>query len=110
MLASHGFGALWYILSIQREDSCWRKACSNQDGCDPASLYCGSNVFGNNTFLQDACPSNGSDHPDPIFGIFLPDLQNVSQSTNFFEKLFYFFGGDCKMFKKLTSNSFLTNE
>uniref|UniRef100_A0A0A9D9N2 Cyclic nucleotide-binding domain-containing protein n=1 Tax=Arundo donax TaxID=35708 RepID=A0A0A9D9N2_ARUDO len=90
MLASHGFGALWYILSIQREDSCWRKAC-RQNGHDPASLYCGSNVFGNNTFLQNACPTNGTDDIDPIFGIFLPALQNVSQSTNFFEKLFYCF-------------------
>ncbi|AQK59395.1 Cyclic nucleotide-gated ion channel 1 isoform 1 [Zea mays] len=42
MLASHGFGALWYILSIQREDTCWRQACINQTGCDPTSLYCGS--------------------------------------------------------------------
>ncbi|XP_062223605.1 cyclic nucleotide-gated ion channel 1-like isoform X1 [Phragmites australis] len=91
MLASHGFGALWYILSIQREDTCWRQACSNHDGCDPTSLYCGSNIFGNNTFLQIACPTNGTANPDPNFGIFQPALNNVSQSTSFFEKLFYCF-------------------
>nr|CAD1843292.1 unnamed protein product [Ananas comosus var. bracteatus] len=27
MLASHVLGALWYLLSIQREDTCWREAC-----------------------------------------------------------------------------------
>ena len=84
-------GALWYILAIQREDTCWREACNNQDGCDLATLYCGSTAFGNNTFLQDACSTNGGADVDPIFGIYLPVLQNVSQSTGFFEKLFYCF-------------------
>ncbi|KAL6629582.1 hypothetical protein ACP70R_029347 [Stipagrostis hirtigluma subsp. patula] len=91
MLASHILGALWYILSIQREDKCWREACGSQDGCDLTSLYCGSTTFGNNTFLQNACPLDGTDTPDLIFGIYQPALQNVSQSTSFFEKLFYCF-------------------
>ncbi|CAN6231090.1 unnamed protein product [Urochloa humidicola] len=91
ILASHVLGALWYILAIQREDTCWREACNGQDGCDLASLYCGSTVFGNNTFLQDACPTDGNADIDPIFGIYLPVLQNVSQSTGFLEKLFYCF-------------------
>jgi len=84
-------GALWYIFAIQREDTCWREACNNQDGCDLATLYCGSTAFVNNTFLQDACSINGGADVDPIFGIYLPVLQNVSQSTGFFEKLFYCF-------------------
>lgn len=84
-------GALWYILAIQREDACWREACNSQDGCDLAILYCGSTAFGNNTFLQDACPTDGDAAVDPIYGIYLPVLQNVAQSTGFFEKLFYCF-------------------
>ncbi|CAL4888769.1 unnamed protein product [Urochloa decumbens] len=91
MLASHGFGALWYILSIQREDSCWRQACSNHTGCRLTSLYCESNAFGNNAFLQKACSINSKANPDPTFGIFLPALQNLSKSKSFFEKLFYCF-------------------
>ncbi|EES04859.2 cyclic nucleotide-gated ion channel 1 [Sorghum bicolor] len=93
MLASHGFGALWYILSIQREDTCWRQACNNQTSCELTSLYCGYHPLANNSFLQSACPTNSTSNsnPDPIFGIFLPALQNVSQSTSFFEKLFYCF-------------------
>ncbi|KAL6889016.1 hypothetical protein ACP4OV_010042 [Aristida adscensionis] len=91
MLASHVLGAFWYILSIQREDKCWREACGSQDGCDLTSLYCGSATFGNNTFLQNACPLDGTDSPDLIFGIYQHALQNVSQSTSFFEKLFFCF-------------------
>jgi cyclic nucleotide gated channel len=91
MLASHGFGALWYMLSIQRLDSCWRQACSNQTGCHPTSLYCETNTFGNNAFLQNVCATNGNAKPDPTFGIFLPALKNVSSSKSFFEKLFYCF-------------------
>nr|XP_025879141.1 cyclic nucleotide-gated ion channel 1 isoform X1 [Oryza sativa Japonica Group] len=91
MLASHVLGALWYLLSIQREDTCWKDACSRHDGCDSGSLFCGSNAARNNSFLQDFCPTNGTDNADPTFGIYLPALQNVSQSTSFFEKLFYCF-------------------
>ncbi|KAG8058620.1 hypothetical protein GUJ93_ZPchr0002g26071 [Zizania palustris] len=91
MLASHILGALWYLLSIQQEYTCWKEACSHQDGCDSGSLYCRINTSGNNNFLQNACPTNGTDSPDPIFGIYLPALQNVSQSASFFEKLFYCF-------------------
>ncbi|AQK59402.1 Cyclic nucleotide-gated ion channel 1 [Zea mays] len=93
ILASHVLGALWYILAIQREDTCWREACNSQEGCDLASLYCGSTASGNNsTFLQDACPTDGDGADvDPIFGIYLPALQNVSQSSGFFQKLFYCF-------------------
>ena len=79
------------MLSIQRLDSCWRQACSNQTGCHPTSLYCETNTFGNNAFLQHVCATNSDAKPDPTFGIFLPALQNVSSSKNFFEKLFYCF-------------------
>ncbi|KAL5211936.1 hypothetical protein ABZP36_022783 [Zizania latifolia] len=92
VICQYVLGALWYLLSIQREDTCWRESCSRQDGCDSGSLYCGVNTAGNNNFLQNDCPTNTeSDNPDPLFGIFLPALQNVSQSTSFFEKLFYCF-------------------
>ncbi|KAK3156503.1 hypothetical protein QOZ80_2AG0108110 [Eleusine coracana subsp. coracana] len=104
MLASHGFGALWYILSMQRADICWRKACSRQAGCDLKSLYCSSNVFGNNTFLQTECPTDGDDDVDPIFGIFLPVIKNVSESKNFFEKLFYCFWWGLQSLSSLGQN------
>jgi cyclic nucleotide gated channel, plant len=49
-------------------------------------------AFGNNTFLEKECPTDDTDNVvDPIFGIYLPVITNVSESTNLFEKLFYCF-------------------
>ncbi|KAM3191451.1 hypothetical protein ACQJBY_068991 [Aegilops geniculata] len=87
-------GAVWYLLSIQRKDACWKQQCSLNPDCNPAYLYCGNgdtNANAGNVFLQSVCiPSITPDNlPDPLFGIYLPAINNVSQSTNFFAKLFY---------------------
>ncbi|KAG8094479.1 hypothetical protein GUJ93_ZPchr0012g20958 [Zizania palustris] len=86
MLASHVLGALWYLLSIERKDACWRDICSNQTGCNLTYLYCGDT---RNTFLNKVCLPSNSDDIDKTFGIYVPALKNVTQSTSFFAKLFY---------------------
>ncbi|CAM0910389.1 unnamed protein product [Alopecurus aequalis] len=90
MLASHVLGAVWYLLSIQRKDACWREQCSHNADCKPAYLYCrnGDTNVGN-AFLQHVCLPSMSNLLDPLFGIYAPAIINVSQSTNFFAKLFY---------------------
>ncbi|KAF8667884.1 hypothetical protein HU200_052509 [Digitaria exilis] len=91
MLASHVLGACWYLLSIQRQDSCWRLNCGNNTACNAAALYCGVNDNGQNAFLNTTCqlsdPPNNL--PDPFFGIYAPAIKNVSQSRSFFVKLFF---------------------
>lgn len=91
MLASHVLGALWYLLSIQRQDSCWRQYCRGNSTCDPAYLYCGDyDKDGKNAFLTTNCLlSNQSNLPDPYFGIYAPAIKNVSRSKSFFAKLFF---------------------
>nr|CAA05637.1 putative calmodulin binding transporter protein [Hordeum vulgare subsp. vulgare] len=92
MLASHVLGAVWYLLSIQRKDACWKQNCSLTRDCNPAYLYCGNGgTNAGNAFLQNVCvPNITKDNlPDPLFGIFVPAINNVSQSTDFFAKLFY---------------------
>ncbi|KAL6876340.1 hypothetical protein ACP4OV_012912 [Aristida adscensionis] len=92
MLASHVLGALWYLLSVQRKDSCWRQLCRNNTECNPTYLYCGfENPTGKNAFLQKYCvPTNQPNNlPDPFFGIYAPAIKNVSQSKSFFAKLFF---------------------
>ncbi|XP_066375700.1 cyclic nucleotide-gated ion channel 1-like isoform X1 [Miscanthus floridulus] len=90
MLASHVLGALWYLLSIQRQDSCWRQQCRNNSRCDLAYLYCGDHDNKGNAFLSTTCLlSNQSNLPDPYFGIYAPAIKNVSQSKSFFAKLFF---------------------
>ncbi|KQK18086.1 cyclic nucleotide-gated ion channel 1 isoform X2 [Brachypodium distachyon] len=85
-------GAVWYLLSIQRKGACWRQQCLNQRGCNSTYLYCGNIVDDTdrgNAFLQTVCLLSANNLPDPIFGIYVPALKNVSQSTNLSVKLFY---------------------
>ncbi|XP_073116524.1 cyclic nucleotide-gated ion channel 1 isoform X2 [Elaeis guineensis] len=103
MLASHVFGALWYLLAIERQDTCWRHACS-KNKCTPDSLYCGGEHKGNNDFLSVACPLNDSSSDVFDFGIYLLALQNIVQSRNFLEKLFYCFWWGLQTLSSLGQN------
>jgi cyclic nucleotide gated channel len=61
--------------------------CSNNSTvCNQAYLYCGDKE---NSILRTACLPIDSNDIDPNFGIYVPALNNVSQSTNFLAKLFY---------------------
>ncbi|XP_022737079.1 cyclic nucleotide-gated ion channel 1-like [Durio zibethinus] len=91
MLASHVFGAFWYLFSIEREYTCWKDACRNNTGCNPQSLYCdGDSSF--STFLNQSCPIQTPNTTLFNFGIFLDALQSgVVESKDFPEKFFYCF-------------------
>uniref|UniRef100_A0A804P2K8 Cyclic nucleotide-binding domain-containing protein n=1 Tax=Zea mays TaxID=4577 RepID=A0A804P2K8_MAIZE len=85
MLASHGFGALWYILSIQREDTCWRQACINQTGCDPTSLYCGSlgqNMKTSTNTLENLFAVFVSTSGLVLFALLIGNVQTYLQSAS----------------------------
>ncbi|XP_044506165.1 cyclic nucleotide-gated ion channel 1-like [Mangifera indica] len=88
MLASHIFGAFWYLFSIERETTCWKKACEGHTGC---FLYCGDGE-GNSALLSAACPIQTPNATQFNFGIFLNALQSgVAESTYFPKKFFYCF-------------------
>ncbi|XVE91207.1 hypothetical protein DITRI_Ditri20bG0135800 [Diplodiscus trichospermus] len=42
LLASHIAGAFWYLLAVERKDTCWRKACIGSGKCKIDFLYCGN--------------------------------------------------------------------
>ncbi|URE08947.1 cyclic nucleotide-gated ion channel [Musa troglodytarum] len=90
MLASHILGAFWYFLSVEREGTCWRKACAQTD-CKTDSLICGWQNNQKNSFLGDACPISPENGTIFDFGIYLQALQNVVGSEKFLEKFFYCF-------------------
>ncbi|KAA8540020.1 hypothetical protein F0562_026712 [Nyssa sinensis] len=91
MLASHVLGAFWYLFSIERETTCWQKACGNHPNCTNASLYC-EDFGGFKTFLNNSCPIQEPNTTVFDFGIFLNALQSgVVESTDFPQKLFYCF-------------------
>lgn len=85
-------GAFWYLFSIERETTCWQKACGNTAGCLHASLYCRENHIGLKDLLNNSCPIETPDATKFDFGIFLVALQSgIVESTDFPKKFFYCF-------------------
>ncbi|KAL0908102.1 hypothetical protein M5K25_022573 [Dendrobium thyrsiflorum] len=90
MLASHVLGAFWYLLSIEREDACWKHACSINN-CNTSSWYCGAGKGQDNNFIFNLCPIQNPNSSTFDFGIYLKALQNIVQSRNFVQKFVYCF-------------------
>ncbi|XVF10035.1 hypothetical protein REPUB_Repub07fG0149100 [Reevesia pubescens] len=91
MLAGHAIGALWYFLAIERETTCWQKACANHIGCVNGWFYCNDRL-GNHTFIEDSCPISTPNPKLFDFGIFLDALQSgVLEGVNFPQKFFHCF-------------------
>jgi cyclic nucleotide gated channel len=96
MLASHVFGALWYLISVEREDRCWQEACEKTKGCNMKFLYCENDRNVSNNFLTTSCPflDPGDITNSTIFnfGIFTDALKSgVVESHDFWKKFFYCF-------------------
>lgn len=100
MLASHVVGACWYLLAVEREDSCWQKSCHNNSPvCKLDYLYCGNNKddgfinwskISSGTLFDTDCPV-GSDEPFN-FGIYSNALSSrIVASRKFVQKYFYCF-------------------
>ncbi|KAL6541100.1 putative cyclic nucleotide-gated ion channel 5 [Orobanche minor] len=99
MLASHIVGALWYLLSIERNDTCWQRACKHSERCITQFLYCGNQkMSGYNTWsnisdsvLSSACPVGDDDNNPPFdFGIFRQALAaGIVSSKTFLSKYCY---------------------
>ncbi|XP_011093039.2 LOW QUALITY PROTEIN: cyclic nucleotide-gated ion channel 1-like [Sesamum indicum] len=92
ILASHVFGALWYVIAIERKERCWRMACGDHNGCKLEDLYCGVGR-GDTSFLNSSCPLLEPDQimspADFDFGMFLHALKShVVEQTDFTRKFF----------------------
>ncbi|CAI0452959.1 unnamed protein product [Linum tenue] len=93
MLASHVLGACWYLLSIERQESCWISAC------DKEKPYCNFKFFdcqsvGNSVRDLWFKSSNASSLCKPDnefyqFGIYGDASTFGVSSTSFFDKYFY---------------------
>ncbi|XP_009795112.1 putative cyclic nucleotide-gated ion channel 5 [Nicotiana tabacum] len=98
MLASHIVGSFWYLLSVERYDTCWQEACKHNGTCNPDFLYCGNQgMTGYNAWssisesvLNEACPVD-SDNDRPFdFGIFKQALSSgIVFSMKFVTKYCY---------------------
>ena len=89
-------GAFLYLISIEREDRCWRNAIGSGE---KSVLYCDKNRARNDTlvsWLNTSCPfTNPDDIKDPEvfnFGIFIDALESgVVETGDFPKKFFYCF-------------------
>ncbi|KAL0403223.1 UNVERIFIED_CONTAM: Cyclic nucleotide-gated ion channel 1 [Sesamum radiatum] len=92
MLASHVIGAAYYLLSIERETTCWVRACGNRSACRNTIVYCDADRTGFIQTLNQSCPIQTSNATIFDFGIFLNALQSgVVESKDFPQKFFYCF-------------------
>ncbi|KAH9308759.1 hypothetical protein KI387_036670, partial [Taxus chinensis] len=98
MLASHVLGACWYLLALERQDTCWRKACiTNTSICQIESLYCKKQLYHslsikdkNKGYLETYCNAADSNNPKFDFGMYGPALESgIIASRKFLEKYFY---------------------
>ncbi|CAI9099778.1 OLC1v1036648C1 [Oldenlandia corymbosa var. corymbosa] len=93
MLASNALGAFWYLLTIERVDSCWRESCAKHH-CDYDALNCGVSRSGDYSFLYSSCPllePNEIKHrKDFNFGMFLEALQSELVEKHIFWKKFFY--------------------
>ncbi|KAH7688206.1 Potassium channel voltage-dependent EAG/ELK/ERG protein [Dioscorea alata] len=97
MLASHVLGAAWFLLTVERQTTCWKSECRNEantTSCQSQFLDCDflshrdrqkwvavTSVFNN-------CDANNKSI-NFQYGIFAPGLQTGAVSAAFLKKYFY---------------------
>ncbi|KAF7804449.1 protein CNGC15a-like isoform X2 [Senna tora] len=93
MLASHVLGSCWYLLSIERQDECWIKACGVEyPRCQYGYLECASvgdpdrAAWFRSSNVSSLCDQNSGFFQ---FGIFADALTSQITSSNFFIKYYY---------------------
>ncbi|KAE9621279.1 putative IQ motif, EF-hand binding, potassium channel, voltage-dependent, EAG/ELK/ERG [Lupinus albus] len=98
MLASHITGSVWYLLAIERNDTCWKEACKEVRNCYIHFLYCGSSnkhIPGyeswrniSETVLKSRC--SGEEDSQFNYGIFTQAIQSgIVASIEVFPKFCY---------------------
>ncbi|XVF34291.1 hypothetical protein REPUB_Repub18cG0046800 [Reevesia pubescens] len=96
MLASHVVGAAWYLLSVDRYTSCWKKICKKEFAPLRCNLYyLDCDTFGRNDHKMWAKGTDVFKNCDPRndidfqYGIFERAVEKNVVSMGFLEKYFY---------------------
>ncbi|VAI61956.1 unnamed protein product [Triticum turgidum subsp. durum] len=90
LIASHVLGALWYLLSVDRQTACWKMNCRNESDCNIRYLDCDTpnQTWASTTNLFSSC--NASDDNITFdYGMFQPALSNQAPAQGFLRKFFY---------------------
>ncbi|XP_059429852.1 protein CNGC15b-like [Corylus avellana] len=93
MLASHVLGACWYLLSIERQEACWRSVCNNEKPyCEYGFFDCSrvANPSRHSWFTSSNVSSQCKPHNGFYqFGIYGDALISGVTTSPFFNKYFY---------------------
>ncbi|KAG8391358.1 hypothetical protein BUALT_Bualt01G0179500 [Buddleja alternifolia] len=97
LLASHIVGALWYMLAIERKDTCWYRACRDDANCNGKFLYCNqddSNMdewkTASKNILDPKCAVKDDDKTEFKYGIYERAVESgILESEHFVSKYFY---------------------
>nr|POF23878.1 protein cngc15c [Quercus suber] len=95
LLASHVSGAWWYILAIERQEACWRSACSLESTCQYGYFDCGTindasrTNWLNSTNVRSLCVPNPTGPNFYQYGIFADAVNSNVTGSPFFNKYFY---------------------
>ncbi|XP_051130210.1 protein CNGC15b-like [Andrographis paniculata] len=92
MLASHVIGSCWYLLSVERQEKCWRDLCDSQPDCYYFYFDCdskshpGRSVWFLSSNVSVLCGGKNSFYD---FGIYEDVLSNGVAKAGFISKYFY---------------------
>ncbi|KAL3599513.1 hypothetical protein D5086_007431 [Populus alba] len=91
-------GAFWYLLAIERKDTCWREACILSGKCNIDFLYCGNKALPgfhgwrriSDEVLGNKCSVSKDDNPRFNYGIYFQAMSSdIVSSRSFVSKFFY---------------------
>ncbi|MED6122082.1 Protein CNGC15c [Stylosanthes scabra] len=93
MLASHFFGACWYLLSIERQEACWRRVCDEKNShCEHSFFDCNivkdpdRKAWFQGSNITKLCSPDANFYP---FGIYGDAVTSKVTTSPFFKKYFY---------------------
>ncbi|BBN07496.1 cyclic nucleotide gated channel, plant [Marchantia polymorpha subsp. ruderalis] len=102
LLASHVIGACWYLLTVERQDTCWRSFCEHEDFCNKRFFNCRSQLndelkgpradWLSRTEIPFKCVANSGEPTSMPFNFGLYSLameNNITSGLNFVPKYFY---------------------
>ncbi|KAF9675198.1 hypothetical protein SADUNF_Sadunf09G0007200 [Salix dunnii] len=109
MLASHVLGACWYLLSIERQEACWRSVCNLETlSCEYGFFDCRrvhdspqrDSWFKSSNITNSCNPDNNYYQ----FGIYGDALKFDVTTASFFNKYFYCFWWGLRNLSSLGQN------
>ncbi|XP_041028785.1 protein CNGC15b-like isoform X2 [Juglans microcarpa x Juglans regia] len=112
MLASHILGSCWYLLSLQRQEECWKTVCSlQQKDCQDWFFYChmvndtSRAAWFKASNISSLCGANSDFFQ---FGIYRDALTFGVTASSFFNKYYYCLWWGLRNLSSLGQNLFTT--